>query len=884
MSFLNRTSTLSAWPLRMLLALSMIAPVTALSQEPPPGRPIPRPVLPGMPPGAPGGPGGPGGVPSPSPGGPGGGPSGGAGGEDSGPGGSNGGSGSEGGGGSAGGGSSAGEGGSDVPQPEPIGQRPKSPQGAQKVTLNVQNWSLKDLVKYFAELTGKNFIMSESQGLSETVTIISHKPVSVSEAYEAFLQALELHGYTLVTIGSNTRVVRTDTASQTPIVIGQGTDVAGGTVFVTQIVPLENVSVTDLQSVVTSLASPQAKIVTYAPSNTFIITENAPNLKRILKIIMQLDVAAPKSRLEIIPVQFAKASEIQQIIEQIYGTAASGSGDKGAAATDRPRRRPRRDEEGAAPAPSTSSEPVSAGSESKDISKVMSDERTNSLIVLANEQGMTAIRDLVARIDVDVDVNRGSQIHVVYLEHAKAEEVATVLSNLSQGGGGSSSSSGSGTRRARAAAAGTDAATGSSSTRETSSSSASGEASNVTAVFDSGMRITHDENTNSLVIIASNDDFRVVQQVISKLDVRRRQVLIDAVILELANNEGTSVGISAHGPFKPGADATGIISGQIGPSSLGLTQDLLSGLAMGIFGPALTTSVTDPTTGASQDISIPAFGVVLKAMQSDSSVDIVSNPQLMTMDNEEATIKVGRKIPFPGPQTLSQTGISTQSYQREDVATELKVTPRVNSGNYVTLEVNVQVQEVEKGATDGVDPKVAGPTTSTREVETTVLVGDNQTVVLGGLVGTTETRSESKIPVLGDIPLIGALFRSKTVDYRKSNLMIFLTPHIIDDDTDMMEIMRVKELQRQEFIRRFYGKSRVEQQEEMEGLLQYSMNLYGKPTVYRTQETIVIPADDLQDEAEAALREVLEEEKAAPTLEPAPEPAPEDTVPVEEEP
>jgi len=137
---------------------------------------------------------------------------------------------------------------------------------------------------------------------------------------------------------------------------------------------------------------------------------------------------------------------------------------------------------------------------------------------------------------------------------------------------------------------------------------------------------------------------------------------------------------------------------------------------------------------------------------------------------------------------------------------------------------------------------------------------------LGGLVGTTETRTESKIPILGDIPLIGALFRSKTLDYRKSNLMIFLTPHIIDDDTDMAEIMRVKELQRQEFVRRFYGKSREKQIEEMEGLLQYSMNLYGTPSVYRTQETVVVPMDDdLQEEAEQALKEVLESEKSTET-------------------
>jgi general secretion pathway protein D len=753
-----------------------------------------------------------------------------------------------------------------------LGQRPPPMKGAAKVTLNVQNWTLQDLVKYFAELTGKNFILTEG-GLKETVTIISHKPVTVSEAYEAFLQALEMNGYTPVVVGQNTRIVKSDTAAQTPLAVDTGTDIEAGANFVTQILPLENVSVADVQSVVQSLATPAAKIVAYAPSNTFIITESGNNLRRIVKIITQLDVAAPKSRLEVIPIRYAAAADIKGLIEQLYGTAETDPNAARTGAADRStRRRPRREEGGEAPAAPAAPEGVTAGAESKYISKVISDERTNTLIVRANDQGIAAVKELIAQLDVDVDVSRQSQIHVVALENAKAEEVAQVLSNLSQGGSGSQQQRRS-TSAPPANQAGRTRGADAAANRDAGAQAEGGGAS-ATAVFDSGMRITSDESTNSLVIIASPDDFRVVKQVIDKLDVRRRQVLIDTVILELTSDDTSSKKVGVHGPTQLSNDVAGFLGGQFGTNSLGLTQDLLSGLAVGVFGP--TVSVPFAAATGLTEVDVPAFGIVLQALASNSSVDIVSNPQLLTLDNEEAKIVVGRKIPFPTNTTFSQFGQPIVSFQREDVATTLKVTPRVNSSNYVTLEVNVESAEVEQN-NFGLDQNQAGLVTSKREVETAALVGDNQTVVLGGLVGTTDTRAETKVPILGDLPVIGVLFRSNTKSYRKSNLMIFLTPHIIDDPEDMVEIMRVKQAQREEYIRRFYGRSREEQMRELQELLKYSMNFYGEPSVYPnnavpTSNTTVIDGSmPISDAAKQALDEALESApaEAAPSSEPA---------------
>ncbi|MBN2801369.1 MAG: type II secretion system secretin GspD [Deltaproteobacteria bacterium] len=732
---------------------------------------------------------------------------------------------------------------------DPARQKPPKLRGAgTKVSID-GTFSLEQLVKFFADLTGQNFILTDPKNLRDEVTIISHQEVSVEDAYEAFLQALSLTNYTVVTQGKNTTLIKTSEASQSPIMVGSGgEDLASSARYVTQIIPLDNVSVSDVQSVVSAMVGPSAKVISYAPSNTMIITDSSRNLQKVYSIIKELDIAAPKSRMEIMPIRYADASEIQQIIQELYGTADTSSPATTAAATRSSARTRRTAPKVEAP----TNDAVTAGKESNYISKVMADERTNSLIVLANDQGMLAVRDLIGKLDVDVDMSSRSQIHVVYLEHAKAEDVAQVLSNLSQNRSGSSSTRTTGTTRP-----GTTARNAAS----TAAPKAEGEAGEAGAIaaFDSGMRITSDENTNSLVIIASPEDFRIVKSVIDQLDVRRRQVFVDAVILELSSDDTLEIGTAVHGPFAPTADLTGIVAGQFGTQSLGLSQDLLSGLAMGVFGESVSVPMAD---GSSLDV--PAFGVVMNFLKTNSGTNIVSNPNLLTLDNEEAKITVGRKVPFPTQSGLNSLGQPVVSYQREDVAVSLEITPRVNSTNFVTLELVMEASEIEEDD-KGLDVNSSGFITSKREVETTALVRDNQTVVLGGLVGVTENQVETKIPVLGDLPVVGALFRGSRNQARKSNLMIFITPHIIDDEEDIWEIMRVKEAQRQEFLRRFYGQSREKQITELQELLRFSMNGVDQPSMFRgptqLEETPKVEGQPISDESRAAVEEALSEHR-----------------------
>lgn len=702
--------------------------------------------------------------------------------------------------------------------------------GLSNICPNVKpDIDLKELINLVGTIFEKNFILTDD--IKGSGTIICTKPLTRGELYEVFLSILEINGYTTVESSDRNyvKIVQVSGATNAPLSLGYEGDIGNTERYVTQIIQLDNVSVTDISPIVKDLSGKSAKIITYAPTNTLIITDASINIKRVYKIIKQMDVASPKSKLKIIPLHHATASDVQQIIDELYGSSSSGtSANKSGAGASKTTRTNRKG--AASKTEATSGDATNVGSEGKYIEKIISDERTNSLIVMANEEALDTITKLIQDLDVDVDPASRAQIHVVYLEHAKAEDIAQVLSNLSNGGGSTNKNNTRNNNTRNNTTNNRNASTASKST-DTGSDSAS-----AVAAFDSGIRITHDENTNSLVIIATPDQIQYVKQVIEKLDIRRKQVFVEAVVLELASDENFEFGLGAH-LGKPNDDGSlSIFSSQLNGSSFGLSSDLLSGMAMGVFGEPVSVAVGDGF-GGSANVSVPAFGIALNALQSNSSVNILSTPNILTLDNEEAAIIVGRNIPFPVSTGRDSNNNPIVSYQREDVAITLKVTPQINESNYVTLTVFQEVQEVESDS-KGLDVSTAGFITSKRSADTTVLIKDNQTVVIGGLIGTTESTVATKIPLLGDIPIIGKLFRGKKTTARKTNMLIFLTPHVIDDESDLEEVYRIKVAQRQEFIRRFYGKSRNEQEAELAKLLQYSMNQIDKPSVYRGNQQI----------------------------------------------
>ncbi len=776
-----------------------------------------------------------------------------------------------------------------------------------KITMDYVDAPVGDVVKYMAEITCRNFIIKDD--LSGKVTIISHQQVGVDEAYEAFLSALEINGYTTVQVGKNTQVVPTTEAANHPLRVLQPDDPIPATDnYVTQIVQVENVSVGDMSSVVKELAGTKVRVVAYAPTNTLIITDSAFNIRRVVRIVAQLDVAAPKSKLEVVPLKHATASDVASILQDVYSVEASSSSSSKSTSSDRNSRTKRgKGKEGDV----ASGSATSVGSEGAYISKILSDERTNSIILMANDEAMAAAKVLIARLDEDIDPNSRSQIHVVYLENAKASDVAAVLQDLSSGTSGSTrSSSSNSSSSSKSRSQGSNSSRSSSPSRSSNSGGygggggsgssrgggsgggmpggapgdgpggpmgfgggpggqGGGGSTGVVAAFDSGMRITADENTNSLVIIAAPEDYRVIQSVIAKLDIRRRQVFVEAVVLEVGSEDEFDFGIGYHGGL-PDADGNGqLASAQLNGSSFGATTDALSGLAMGIFGAETVDIPLFSSSGESSVLSIPTFGIALNALASNSGVDILSNPSLLIVDNEEATISVGRNVPFPVSSGRDNNNNPIVSYQREDVGIELKVTPQINESNTVTMELSLKVAEVEEDSS-GLDVSTAGFITSEREMENVAVVDDNQTIVIGGLIGKTATTVETKIPILGDIPLIGALFRGTRNTERKTNLLIFLTPHVINESDDLQEVYRVKWAQRQEFVKRFYGKSRDAQQKELAAILAGSMTAIDEPSQFRPKNR---PVEGQETLGEAGKGTILPKAGEAPPVPPA-EPPP----------
>jgi len=703
------------------------------------------------------------------------------------------------------------------------------------IHIDYDNAEIKDVIKDFAEKTGRNFLIDPK--ISGKITIIAPKPVSIDEAYEAFLAALDASGFTTVVEARFrkgkfkgkpmlTRILAAADAKTEPLELYKGAYTPRSANLITRLVQVENIPVDEISKVIQKWVSRHGDLLAYAPSNTLILTDSANNIRRILELIKELDISAPQQKLEVFQVEHAEAAALVEIIRELYGEEASAS-KKSTSSKSKNRRNKKK---GKKPAKSTASS-TSVGQETSFIGKMISDDRTNSIIVLATEKSLTEIRDIVERLDYETDPFAQSDIQVVYLEHAKAEELSQTLNSLTQ------------QSNQRASQRKTKKGKG----KEKKAQLRGGKPGSLGGNFQEEVRITHDAATNALVVTASRDDFRRLRKVIDLLDIPRKQVFVETVIMEVSDSDRRDTGASWHGG-KPGEGEAGVnILGARGSQSLNLGTalldgSLLGGLALGVFGQAINV----PLPGIDGGLEIPAFGLVLRALQEDSSTNVLSSPNILTLDNEEAQIEIGETVPFPTGGSLGALAgaagaaggfgaFPSISFSREDVGIILRITPQINESDYVTMDVYQEISEVKEGsAADALTS--GGPTTTKRSAETHVSVRSNQTIVIGGLMQEVETESESKVPILGDIPLIGFFFRNKAKTKRKTNLLIFLTPHVIDSPEDLQEVYRIKMLQRQEFMRRFYGKSHAEQLAELNELIRFSMNLPDSPPVYRDQE------------------------------------------------
>ena len=424
------------------------------------------------------------------------------------------------------------------------------------------------------------------------------------------------------------------------------------------------------------------------------------------------------------------------------------------------------------------------GGPEAEFSRVIVDERTGTLIIVTSEADYNVIKRLIEQLDVPLVGGGTGRIHVVKLRNADPEEVASVLNQLGQGGAARNSGG-----------------------RNNNSKNAAPQGPASAELFSGELKVTADPATRSLVILASQSDFRAVRKVIEALDAERKQVYIEVYLLELSIGHNIEGGTAGHfgAPFDvntPGTTGQGL--GFVGSApdpntnSLVLSPTILNGIAAGALGPEVPGS--GQFLGLGRDI--PAFGVVIQAVQSDTDVNLVAEPHLYTADNQEASIEVGRNVPTPGNLSFPGGGqggglVPVQGVQRQDVTLKVQITPHVNDEKTVTLDIEMENNDIES-----IHPTLGVTTTKRRLKLDKVVARDDQPIVLGGLVSEVERDATSQVPGLGSIPLLGWLFKRKSREKDKVNLLMVLVPHILETPDDARRIHERRMKERLEFLER----------------------------------------------------------------------------------
>ena len=671
-----------------------------------------------------------------------------------------------------------------------------------RVNIDFREAELQDVVMWISALTGRNFIIADTINASKKITIISPQAVSIAEAYRAFIAALNMNGLTVVPFGRFLKIVESSGAERQVLTPTESySQIPNDDRMVTHIHRLEHVALSSVQGVIDALKTESASIIQYEPTNTMIITETGTNLRRLLDVIDSLDVPGGEEQINIYQVRYAAASDLSSLLLEIFQQE-----EEAAPVQEAPRRRSRRRNDDDDEQTDSGDSGSLASPSSVSLSQIIADERTNQLIIIANERSYEQILGIIGHLDVPIPGE--GQIHVLFLENADATELASTLQSLTQ-------SVEDMREETRPSVADSEGGNG-----------GGGGGDPISATFSGELSITADEATNSLVVVASLRDFLALQNVVSQLDRRRQQVYVEAVVMEISLDRQRAVGLGLHGGV-PGITVQGEETPIIAASSVGglssLTPDLsnISGLTALFQGPSLDNEIL-------QALGLSSVGAILQATQTDNDVNILSTPHILTMDNEEAEIIVGENIPFISgvggglgglgggalnglledsglPSSLGSLAGSLGglgggvSVQRQDVALTLRITPQINESNFVRLEIEEEVEDVQS-----IDP-VLGPRTTTRQARTTVVVQDQQTIVIGGLMRDTTTEDVGKVPFLGDIPLIGRLFRHTSTRSVKTNLLLLLTPYIIRDTADFQEIFRRKMEEREEFLA-FFGR------------------------------------------------------------------------------
>jgi general secretion pathway protein D len=605
------------------------------------------------------------------------------------------------------------------------------------VTLDFDNVDISVLVKFVSELTGKNFIIDDK--VKGKVTIISPKKIPLKDVYKVFLSVLEINGFTVVPAGDMIKIIPATSAREKGMETRTKKELANPEDrMVTQIVTLERANPDEIKRVLDPIIPKTSSVLSYPPAGILVITDYLSNIKRLQEIILALDIEGAGEQISYIPIKNASASEVVKSLTTIFAQRHANAA----------------------------------------VIKVVPDARTNSIIIMASIADTGNVRKLVAFMDKDVP--RGdSNIQVYRLQNSNAEDLAKVLNSIIKETGAASGAAGGAAATQRA----------------------------LTPVVSKNVQVVADKATNTLVVMAEREDYKILENIIKQLDVPRPMVYIEALIMEVNATKAFNLGVEWRGLRGTGdvlgagtagntaafigsggasTTTTGgynILDSLITTTAAGATGVYPGGFSMGIIGSGINIG----------GVTFPTIGAVIQAYKTDKEVSILSTPQIMTLDNEEAEINVGENVPYITSQQSSSTTTTTSvsplnynSYEYRDVGVILNITPHINEENFIRLKISQQVTKVTSAANSPT------PTTLKRTTKTTVVVKDNETIVISGLMGDSTEADTYKVPLLGDIPVLGWLFKTHSTSREKTNLYVFLTPHIVRTQKDAADLYQEK--------------------------------------------------------------------------------------------
>jgi general secretion pathway protein D len=608
-------------------------------------------------------------------------------------------------------------------QPRQTQPQPQPQQGA-TITPNYKDADLGQIIQAVGEVTGKNFIIDPR--VNAKVTMVSSTPMSPAAFYEAFLAVLQVYGYVAVPAGKVIKIVPNTDLRQLPANDLPSDVSSTSDEIVTQIVTLKNVSAAQLVPMLRPLIPTYGHLAAYPGGNMLIISDRASNVNRVVRIIQRMDESGDEP-IEVIPLHNAGAADVVRIVNSLSQGAGADAG-------------------GA-------------------IVKVVADDRTNSILLTGERSARLRLKALI--LNMDTPMAAGGDIQVRYLRYADAEKISDKLK-----GQATASAKAQGGPPIGAPPPG-------------------GGGSNV----DASVTIWADVATNALIITAPPKIMKSLMGVIDKLDIRRAQVQVEAIIVELDVNKSSNLGVQwllfgqgnstvPAGVINLPGGGTSIVN--LAEAALGIAGRGTTGTTTGVTG---TSGISSSTFGSGATVAVGrvvkngvSFAALIQALRSDGSSNIISTPSLLTMNNEEAEVKVTQEIPLiTGSFSSTQASVSGTTspfttIQREEVGTILKVTPHINEGNSVQLKIEQEDSSPGAKLADSADIS-----TNKRSIKTTVLIEDGGIIVLGGLMSDTVTESEDRVPGLGRIPILGNLFKSRSGSRQKKNLMVFIRPHILRD-------------------------------------------------------------------------------------------------------